>query len=98
MSTVSLHRSAIATVAALAAASALASSASAKPAAPGYAVSPCVNHFTAGSGDSYIGACVGARGNLVSLESAPGVNQLGSEGGEGYVVCDSNAAAHGWDV
>jgi hypothetical protein len=94
----SLHRPALAAIAALAAASSLASTASAKPSVPASAVSACFSHFAAGSGDTYIGACVGARGNLVSLESAPGVNHLGAEGGEGYVVCDGIGTTHGYDV
>jgi hypothetical protein len=97
MSPVSLRRSALVAAAALAAASSLASSASAKPGAGPSAISPCSSHLASGSGDTYIGFCVGPRGNLVSLESSPAVNHLGPEGGEGYVICD-DSGLHGFDV
>jgi hypothetical protein len=56
---------------------------------PAHATITCSYTFTTGSGNTYLGYCVTANGNILQIQAPFGQSMLGPNG-EGYGICDQN--------
>jgi hypothetical protein len=58
---------------------------------PSHATTTCSYDFTSGSGNTYVGYCVTANGNILQIQTPFGQNMLGNAG-EGYGMCNESPA------
>jgi hypothetical protein len=60
---------------------------------PTHATTTCSYDFTSGSGNTYLGYCVTANGNILQIQTPFGQNMLGANG-EGYGICNESPATN----
>jgi hypothetical protein len=60
---------------------------------PAHATTTCSYDFSSGSGNTYMGYCVTANGNILEIQTPFGQSMMGANG-EGYGLCDQNAPAN----
>jgi len=61
------------------------------------ATQACSYSFASGSGNSYMGFCVSANGNIVSIQTPQGHEHIAVPGAniaEGYGICDTRPEGH----